>query len=94
MKIVTDSKLIALANDFADIRETMKAMERRQKDLRASLVAALGDDNSAMIGEWLLVLSERVRTDLDKDALAEALGERFKEFQRASSYEVLDIKKA
>lgn len=94
MKSIKKTALVEMAANFASLREQAKEIEKAQKEMRNALIAALGDEQSALIGEYLIILSERVRTDLDKDALAIELGDRFSEFQKQSSYQVLDIKKA
>lgn len=94
MKTIKRAELIETAQEFAAIREQIKTLEAAQKRMRSELIEALGDENSALVGEYLLILSERVRTDLDKEALQQELGDKFREFQRESTYSVLDIKKA
>jgi hypothetical protein len=53
----------------------------------------MGDDTSAKVGEYLLIICEKMRTDLDKKALAQKLGDELKSFEKKTAYTVLEIKK-
>lgn len=94
MKNIKKADLVETAHNFAIIREQIRMLEQTQKIMRQELIEALGDQNSALIGEYLIILSERIRTDLDKDALQKELGDKFQEFLKQSTYSVLDVRKA
>ena len=94
MKKITREKTVLLVSDFHSMREASKKLDTAMATIRAELMAALGEDSSALVGDFILLVSEKTRTDLDKAALQSELGERLKEFQKRSTYKTLEVKKA
>jgi hypothetical protein len=94
MKNIKSAKVQSMVSDFVAMRAREKEVAAQLKELRTSLLAALGDADTAQVGEWLLLRSDRTRVDLDKEGLKAALGEKLKEFENRSSYEILEVKKA
>jgi hypothetical protein len=94
MKTIRSQNIIELVARFDEARAIEKSVQAELKNMRESLIAAMGDEASAKAGEFLLLLSERVRTDLDKKALAADLGDKLKTYEKASTYQILEIKKA
>ncbi len=94
MKTIRSKEIIDLAERFEAARQQEKELQAALKTMRDSLMAALGDEASAKAGEYLLLVSDRVRTDLDKKALTEALGDEIKQYEKKISYQILEIKKA
>ena len=76
-----------------ELRDQINAMTKELKPLIDQIEERMGDDMSAKVGDFLLILTERERTDLDKKALALKLGDELKAFEKKVSYTVLDIKK-
>lgn len=94
MKVIKNEKIIELAKRFDEARALEKSIQTELKTMRESLIAAMGDEASAKVGELLLILSERSRTDLDKKALQADLGDKLAKYERQSSYRILEIKQA
>jgi len=94
MKTIRSQAVIDQVELFNELREEQKKIEANLKIIREALMEVLGDEHSAKAGEFLLLVSDRVRTDLDKEALAAEFGDKLKNFQKQSSYQILEIKKA
>ena len=82
-----------MAEELFDLIEKRKEIERKETALKAHFKNLLGESKSLMVGGYFISLSERLRTDLDKEKLRTELGSRLSEFEKISSYNVLDLKK-
>jgi len=76
-----------------ELRDAINAMKKELDPLIEQIESRMGDDTSAKVGEYLLIICEKMRTDLDKKALAQKLGEELKAFEKKTTYTVLEIKK-
>ena len=94
MKTIRSESIISLTAQYEETKAIQKSIEESLKTMRESLLAAMGDEASAKAGEYLLLRSERIRTDLDKKALLQALGSDLAQYEKKSSYEILEVKKA
>lgn len=94
MKTIRSESIINLTAKYEEMKATQKVIEESLKTMRESLLAAMGDEDTAKAGEFLLLRSERVRIDLDKKALLQALGSDLAKYEKKSSYEILEVKKA
>lgn len=74
--------------------EQRKMIEKAEKELKDHFKDLLGEDSIIIVGEVVISLSERTRTDLDKKALAAELGDKIKQFEKSSTYQVMDVKRA
>lgn len=94
MKTIRSESIISLTAKYEETKAMQKTLEESLKTMRESLLAAMGDEATAKAGEYLLLRSERTRTDLDKKALLQALGADLAQYEKKSSYEILEVKKA
>lgn len=94
MKTIRSQKVIDQVELFNNLRAQEKEIQNNLKVIRLSLLEVLGEESSAKAGEFLLLVSDRVRTDLDKKALAADLGEKIKDYETETSYQILEVKKA
>ena len=92
MKKLTREKTVLTVADMFAMRVQVRDLNAALERMRAELFEALGDEASALAGEYIIIASTKTRTDLDKEALQVELGERLKEFQKKSTYKTLDIK--
>jgi len=94
MKKLTREKTVLTVADMFAMRVQVRYLNAALERMRAELFEALGDEASALAGEYIIIASTKTRTDLDKEALQVELGERLKEFQKKSTYQTLEVKKA
>lgn len=94
MKKITREKTILMVSDFHAMRVQAKDLDAAMSLMRAELLEALGDEASALAGEFIILASTKTRTDLNKEALQAELGDRLKEFKKQSTYKILEVKKA
>jgi predicted phage-related endonuclease len=78
--------------ELAALVEIRRVNERKEKDLRDMFKDEMGDDELMRVGEFILIASTRIRTDLDKKALQQRLGDELKEFEKKTEYKTLDVK--
>jgi hypothetical protein len=76
-----------------ELRDQINAMTKELKPLIDQIEDRMGEDMSAKVGDYLLIICEKIRTDLDKKALAQKLGDELKDFEKKTAYTVLEIKK-
>lgn len=94
MKTITREKTVLLVSDFHAMRAQVRDLDAAMSLMRAELFEALGDEASALAGEFIILSSTKTRTDLNKEALQAELGDRLKDFQKQSTYKILEVKKA
>lgn len=91
----TMNKLIDLENYAGEtllLREEAKRIEKRLKELSSIFHSFAGNETKIQAGKYLVLISERSRTDLDKKALTVELGDRLKLFEKVTSYKILEVK--
>jgi hypothetical protein len=76
-----------------ELRDQINAMTKELKPLIEQIEDRMGEDMSAKVGDYLLIICEKIRTDLDKKSLAQKLGDELKDFEKKTAYTVLEIKK-
>lgn len=94
MKIFKSKQMEQEVSRARELRDIINAAKKELDPLIEKFQTELADENSAKVGEYLLICSKRSRTDLDKKALAERLGEAIKDFEKVITYTVIDIKKS
>lgn len=94
MKTIKAKAIIQAASDLADLRKEQGEIKRREAELRAILMEALGDETAAQVGAWLVLVEERKRRAIDRDAVVSILGDRLSEVETEEFYNVLSVRKA
>jgi len=82
-----------LVERLANNIELRKQLEKSEKADKEALKELVGDDQAAVIGNYVVSVSVRTRMDFDKEKLAKKLGDLSK-YQVKSEYRVLDVKLA
>jgi hypothetical protein len=75
-----------------EIRQAIKELEAEAKALRPVLDDAVSTHNLVTMSGFALIKTDRTRTELDKDAVRSALGDRYDACTKEIKYSVLDIK--
>ncbi len=87
--------IINMVQQLNDIIELRKAQEKIEKELKATLKEFMGTDSMLEAGSFIVLVEDRVRTDLDRKALTVELGLEFMDkFTKISHYDILTIKPA
>lgn len=86
------NKFAIAAEELMNLRSRRKALDEAEKTIKESLLAALGDETAAEAGKYLIMQSDRTRTDLDKKALEVELGEELRRFEKQTTYTILEVK--
>lgn len=90
MKVANDQKTTELVREFAEWSRMRREAEKQEKLLRERLLALIGDDNSLLAGSVLVTVSERSRTDWISDALKILLADQVTEYQKQTTYKVVE----
>jgi predicted phage-related endonuclease len=94
MKITKSQSTISVVERYKCLKSSQSSIEKEMKVLREELIGALGGENSMLAGQFLIILSQVTRTDIDKKALAADLGDDIHKYEKQTSYDRIDIKKA
>lgn len=94
MKITKSQSTISVVERYESLKSSQAAIEKEMKVLREELIGALGGENSMLAGQFLIILSQVTRTDLDKKALQQDLGDKLHDYEKKTTYEKLEVKKA
>jgi hypothetical protein len=92
----TESKgMIDAVNQLYQAIEQRKAAEKVEKELKGVIKEFMGKDTMLSAGGYIVIVEDRVRTDLDRKALTIELGTEFLEkFTKTSHYDIMSVKPA
>lgn len=86
-------KMVALVAELAHINESRKALEKQEKGIKDEIKSFMGSESLLEAGNYCVLLEQRTRSDLNKDALLHDLGREFiDKYSKKTSYEILSIK--
>lgn len=96
LKITENKKTIALVDRLSEINEVLKALAEEQSTIKADLKALMVEMETNVLGagKYLLVINDKVRTDLNKQGLKILLGDKYENFLTKTSYQTFEVKKA
>lgn len=80
------------AQRLAELIEIRKTNEIEENSLRTFFKGLLAPTDSLTAGKWLIITSEKTRTDLDKKALTSWFGEALRRYERKTTYSILEVK--
>jgi predicted phage-related endonuclease len=73
-----------LAAELYEINNQRKELEKREKEIKEYFKEKMGDEQTAIAGNYVLLLKVSVRNDLDKDALAKVVD--LNDYKKPTSY--------
>jgi predicted phage-related endonuclease len=82
-----------ILSQYVSLSEQIKALTEQQEKLKKEIKHELGSKGEHKIGEFKISYAERTRIDLDKKKIEEFLGDKVKDFEKITGYEVLVVKK-
>ena len=95
MKILRKQEYKTKAEKLANYIEKRKELEKLEKDLKGEFKILMAESAVLKVGDYILTLTDKIRSSLDKKALIEKCGKDFvNAFEKVSSYKQFDIKKA
>ena len=92
MKTTVQKETIEKAKRLAVLIESRKTAEKEEKELKEFFKQTIGADGSLQVGDWLVIVSEKSRTDLDKKALVVEYGDKIKAFEKTTTYSMVEVK--
>lgn len=96
MKTTENKTIIAIIERLSNTIAARKEIVAEEESLKESVKDILKgfESNILSAGGYIAIVSNRTRTDFDKDKLRALLGEKLKDFEKKSEYQTLEIKKA
>lgn len=86
-------KNLQLVTELYQICQERKKLDKLEKELKTKVKEIMSEDNILDVGPYLVVISQRSRTDIDKDGLMHDLGlETLRKYLKFTSYDVLEVK--
>ena len=94
MKSTRDKKTVRMAKRFTEIKKLMKILADEENEIKKTLKAIMHDLNTKVLvtDEFAITLTNRFRTDLDKEILEELLGDSIKNAYTKTEYQIFEIK--
>lgn len=80
-----------LLASFYDIRQRKKAIEKEERELRSRIMSVMADEKAMVAGHYLATVKFVTRNTLDKEALANVIGD-LSPYTKQTSYTQLDIR--
>ena|SRR5438552_2101966 len=97
MKTTRKPELIMQLDQLSSIIETRRKLEKEEQKIKKNLKQIMDEMETTILraGDNLAIISERFRTELNKDELLAYLGdEKMREFESLVQYRIFEIKKA
>jgi hypothetical protein len=95
MKTLKSQEAIEKAQALQQAIQYRKAMEKNEKELKDWFMTALAGENSAKVGDILIVITDAQTTTIDRKALAVDQGDEFvAAYTKVTPYRKLEVKKA
>ncbi len=95
MKITRSATILGAAVELADIREDMKELKAREKDLRDLLDVAMANADAMKAGPFIILKTWQTRKTLDKKGLIAEFGsDRIAEFEAETTFFKLEVRAA
>ncbi|MGA0852318.1 MAG: hypothetical protein ACO3QQ_03040 [Candidatus Nanopelagicaceae bacterium] len=94
MKKTTSKDTIKIISRLADIRSAKAEMAKEEETIKDAIRNIMGDETALQAGDFIVLIAEVMRTDLDKKALAAELGDKLKQFEKQSSHDRIEIRRA
>jgi bifunctional ADP-heptose synthase (sugar kinase/adenylyltransferase) len=94
MKTTQKAETISKAQQLSELIEKRKELEKVEKEIKEFFKAIIGNEGVLLAGDYMILISERSRKDVDKKSLAAELGERYSQFEKESSYQIVEVKRA
>lgn len=96
MKKTTNKDVLEKAIRLMQVIDRRKAFEKEEKELKDFFKTHLEEaqESSLLAGKILILISEKERTSLDRDALTKVMGEDIRKFEKVTTYKQVDIKAA
>lgn len=96
LKITENKRTIALVDRLSEINEVLKALAQEQATIKTDLKALMVEMETNVLGagKYLLVINDKVRTDLDKAMVQKLLGDKYADCIKKTDYQTFEVKKA
>ncbi|NIQ15679.1 MAG: hypothetical protein GTO02_15150 [Candidatus Dadabacteria bacterium] len=92
VKVTIRKSTICKAQRLAEIIVERRKLEKEEKELKDFFKREIGDNEGLKAGNVQIIRQEKSRTDLDKNALKDKLGNDFlKGFEKVTQYFQLNV---
>ena len=89
-----DQEQIDMAKELDDLREVIKNLTKREKELKDAFKQIIGDSNGIECGDICILLQDATTSALDKKALVADHGAEFvNKYTKVTEYQKLVIQK-
>lgn len=78
--------------ELAEVIRLRKEFEKREKELKDQVKSYMGSNLFLEAEGFMVILKDRSRRDLDKDAIMHDLGVQFfKDYERETTYQIMEV---
>ena len=82
------------ARQLYEIVTMRRELEKKEKLLKDYFREQLLIADSVTVGDFVVTITERERTDIKRDELKLLLGESFKNYEVKTKYQIIDVKRS
>jgi hypothetical protein len=94
MKTTQNKETLELVDNLHWYIEKRKELEREERRLKSRLYDLLDGSSSLKAGDYLVVVSERERCDINKEKVKSILGNKYEEVVEVKHYKIMEVKAA
>ncbi len=96
MKTTENKKILGLVSRLSEIIESRKTLETEERAIKTDLKAIMAEFGSNVLGagNYVMVISDRTRFELDKEVVKSLLGEKYEECIKKTEYQIFEVKKS
>lgn len=96
MKTTEKKSTVDLVSRLSKVIEARRSLDKEEQEIKVRLKATMYEMDTKVLaaGDYVMVISDRIRKDLDKDMVKLLLGNNYDDCIKESAYQIFEVKKA
>lgn len=96
MKVTENKRTLELVSRLSELVENRLKMAKEEKEIKDELRAVLDNLGTRILGagDYVMVVTDRTRNDMDKEKVKALLGDQFATVFKQVDYQTFEVKKA
>lgn len=96
MLITTNEKIHSKVKRFSELKRSLKELSDEEQKIKEELKDIMHNLGTKILisGEFVALITDRARKDLDKQKIQEILGDDFAECLKNVEYQIFEVKKS
>lgn len=93
MKTIKTQETKIKVNFLAALIEFRRAIDETEREIKAEVKKIMGTDKEVVFDDYIVSLKPVTRRDFDREHLEKYLGDKIKDFEKITEFEVMSVSK-